>query len=554
MDWPLASDYAAILQDPGIAFVDPRLKDCHIARNAHNQPHGVSGQFAVVFQARLADGQCIAVRAFTSDREERTERYRLISEYLVQQPRCASLVKFEYTERGIRAVTNGRARLYPLVTMDWVSGDSLFEWVQACCRAGESDRLRAVAERWVRLVEELESAEIAHGDFQHGNILVTANDEMKLVDYDGMCVPKLTGHRNLETGVPPYQHPRRNGYTPLSSTLDRFSALFIYVALRALAAAPHLWSTFVESTSYDGLLFCADDLAHSTRSELFQALQSSPDLEVARLADRLVDAFQGAMDAVPRLADIAKPRAVASPSVPAPSWEPPESSSSPASAVSVPELPATGPAPSGPPPSSPAPAAPDAGGVAPMTATGRRQEPVAGVAPMLEALRDRDRERFCEHFDVRLVSSYEEQFVPYRQLVVAWTRDCFRSRERIGLQPPRGRGSLCPLPKGNRACQARWMWPHPRFSQVCVLGLTRKAVAADDAPDDLRLELRRTVTRETYEGGRGVTLQAERSTLGCHVVVWAFIDLGFETLYSEPLTLGTLQPSYGSRQNGPRRW
>ena len=40
---------------------------------------------------------------------------------------------------------------------------------------------------------------------------MTRTGRLKLVDYDGMCVPALVGRRNLEFGVAPYQHPRRNG-------------------------------------------------------------------------------------------------------------------------------------------------------------------------------------------------------------------------------------------------------------------------------------------------------------------------------------------------------
>ena len=46
------------------------------------------------------------------------------------------------------------------------------------------------------------------------------------------------GRRNLEVGVDPYQHRDRSAATLLSLDLDNFSALVIYVALRALAVQP----------------------------------------------------------------------------------------------------------------------------------------------------------------------------------------------------------------------------------------------------------------------------------------------------------------------------
>ena len=67
-----------------------------------------------------------------------------------------------------------------------------------------------------------------------------------LVDYDCLAVPALMGQTNLEVGLPAYQHPGRAAGTTLFPGLDNFSALVIYVALRALAAEPSLWDTFVE--------------------------------------------------------------------------------------------------------------------------------------------------------------------------------------------------------------------------------------------------------------------------------------------------------------------
>ena len=54
----------------------------------------------------------------------------------------------------------------------------------------------------------LERAGIAHGDLQHGNIFVV-DDELKLIDYDGMFVPRLAGCRSNELGIEHYQHPQR---------------------------------------------------------------------------------------------------------------------------------------------------------------------------------------------------------------------------------------------------------------------------------------------------------------------------------------------------------
>ena len=53
--------------------------------------------------------------------------------------------------------------------------------------------------------------------------------------------------------------------------------------------------------------------------------------------------------------------------------------------------------------------------------------------------------------------------------------------------------------------------------------------------------MRRSVKRDLYESGSGIVVRLDRATMDCQAVVWAVIDLGFETIYSEPLVLGSLR-------------
>src|SRR6185312_7193666 len=92
--------------------------------------------------------------------------------------------------------------------------------------------------------------------------------------------------------------------TPLSLELDHYSALFILTALKALAADPGLWNTFVEGPQHDKLLFRREDLDDPARSALIKSLKKSPDAEVARLCQQLIELRQVPIAGVPRLADL----------------------------------------------------------------------------------------------------------------------------------------------------------------------------------------------------------------------------------------------------------
>ncbi|HYW79718.1 MAG TPA: hypothetical protein VE890_09085 [Thermoguttaceae bacterium] len=302
MSWPLASHFSAMLQNPGVAFRDPRLQHCSVEKNAMNQPRPWAGSFAVVYKGIAADtSEPFAVRVFTTESPERRERYEQISAYL-QGRRLKCLCDFEYRDDSIRSAGDGK--WYPLIVMDWVEGCTLFEWVRERCMEGNGRAIGRAADLWVRVVDELARASVTHGDLQHNNVMVTNKGQVKLVDYDCMCVPSLVGRRNLEIGVAPYQHPERDERTLLSTNLDNFSALMIYVSLRALAVQPTLWNTYVEQSENDKLLFQTEDIQSPGQSALCRDLMRSPLQEVRELTEKLLAFSRMPMDQVAPLSEL----------------------------------------------------------------------------------------------------------------------------------------------------------------------------------------------------------------------------------------------------------
>jgi hypothetical protein len=301
MSWPLITDFSRMLQNPRVAFRDPELRDCQIELNSLGQPKARSGNFATVYKAFKPDGSEFAVRVFNRRAEERRERYQLVSEY-IKERHLSCLVGFKYDEQGIRS--GGDGQLYPLLLMDWVPGVTLFEWIRDRCREGYREALAIGAEAWLHLVHELEQHDIDHGDLQHGNVLVSIEGHFKLVDYDCMSVPALIGRPNLEIGLPPYQHPERGVNTLLYRGLDNYSSLMIYVALRALAVAPHLWFTYVDQPGYDKVLFRSEDFANPQQSRLYHDLLQSPDEQVRDLAHYLFQLASYKIEDVPRIDEV----------------------------------------------------------------------------------------------------------------------------------------------------------------------------------------------------------------------------------------------------------
>jgi hypothetical protein len=298
MVWPLSQDYNEAIQNPGSCFADADLRTGDVMTNALGLPMPRSGNFADVYEVRsIAGDRRWAVKCFTRAVPGQRERYAAISDCL-RQARLRFTVDFQYLEQGIRV----GGQWYPVLKMDWVDGLLLNEFVR-----NSLDRpamLDALAYLWAKLAGKLRGAGIAHGDLQHGNVLlVPGRDEkhlaLKLIDYDGMYVPALARNPSGEIGHPSYQHPQRVRDGTYSAEVDRFPLLAIYTAIRALMMGGRpLWERFDNG---DNLLFGRQDFEAPTKSALFATLLRADDSVVRSLAEQLIDAARSPLEQAPLL-------------------------------------------------------------------------------------------------------------------------------------------------------------------------------------------------------------------------------------------------------------
>jgi hypothetical protein len=284
--------YQAAVQHPSTAFADPDLRAGSIATGPLGLPRAVAGNFAVTYQLQHGARRW-AVRCFHRDVADRAPRYAAISRTLAGI-KSQALENVTYLDRGVSV---GQA-WYPITKMAWLDGQPLNRAIED--RLSYPALLGDLERRFIDLVSELRRLGIAHGDLQHGNVLVDRSGQLHLVDYDGMFVPALKGLAASESGDPNYQHPRRA--TQFDRELDRFAAIVIVVALRALAAAPRLWRTY---NTDDNLLFRRADFANPASSPLFRDLLALPAMH--ELASRLAEVCRDDYAAVPLLDDVFEP-------------------------------------------------------------------------------------------------------------------------------------------------------------------------------------------------------------------------------------------------------
>jgi hypothetical protein len=292
--FPSGADYVAALQHTTRCFGDPQLRGAVPDRTPLGLPKPISGQFASVFGVTSTSGKRYAVKCFTRDVPDQARRYQAITNHLAPISQQWK-VGFEYVPHGVLVDA-----WYPILKMDWVKATDLTSWIDG--HLGDPAALTRLAGRFASLVAELAATGIGHGDLQHGNVLVTPDGDLRLVDYDGMYVPALRGLAATEFGHRNYQSPGR-GSNDFGPDLDRFAAWIIYLSLSAVALDPLLWRQLRESGG-ECLLLTRQDLAEPSMSYRLGTLLRHDDPLIRDIAGQVRSILTGPLRDVPELQPI----------------------------------------------------------------------------------------------------------------------------------------------------------------------------------------------------------------------------------------------------------
>ena len=262
---PRGDEYIIAVQNPRTAFSDSELQGGTPEVDQFGIPKPYSGGFTATFHV-LNKSRDWAVRCFTRAISDLQQRYATIDRFLERNTE-RFLVETFYLSQGIRI----SGQWYPIIKMQWVKGETLNSFIEK--NIGNAGRIKKLLPEFLDLVRRLQHLKIAHGDLQHGNIIVK-DGELFLIDYDGMFLPKLARLRTNEIGHVNYQHPGRNAshYGP---SIDRFSSIVIYLGLRAISEAPRLWTKYDDS---ENILLRAGDFINPAGSALLRELSALPAL------------------------------------------------------------------------------------------------------------------------------------------------------------------------------------------------------------------------------------------------------------------------------------
>ncbi len=245
------------------------IKDSFIAQGTvKKNPSGVpmmyTGGFTAVFPFVVNNEQW-AFRCWHTEMGNVKQRMELISKDL-QKNNLPYFCDFAYVDEGI--VVNGK--IYPTTRMRWVEGLVIKEYIE---KHHSKQDLEQLAANFLLMCKDLHKHHFAHGDLQHGNIMVNNQGKLFLIDYDSMYVPSMQNKFSDHiSGLIDYQHPARKKNSILSERVDYFSELIIYISILALANDFSLWAKY-QVADTEQMLFKADDFRDLKHSQIYTDLQ-----------------------------------------------------------------------------------------------------------------------------------------------------------------------------------------------------------------------------------------------------------------------------------------
>ncbi|MBR5237563.1 MAG: hypothetical protein IKV26_02495 [Paludibacteraceae bacterium] len=257
---PTIPNIRTSIENQQTLILDPHARAGQFLRDKRDRLIAYTGGFTVVYPY-IVNNEKWALRCWHADLGNVRKRFNVISK-AIQHSKANYLCDFVYVDEGI--VVDGK--VYPTTRMRWVEGMTIKNYI--CKHKNSKNKLQQLAENFLLMVQDMHRNKFAHGDLQHGNIVVNDKGELFLVDYDSFYCPDLKGEREIITGLKDYQHPLRQSNLIISEKIDYFSELIIYLSILAIANNPAFVDKY-QVTDSEHLLFEAKDFQDIKKSSIY---------------------------------------------------------------------------------------------------------------------------------------------------------------------------------------------------------------------------------------------------------------------------------------------
>lgn len=201
--------------------------------------------------------------------------------------------------------------------MEYVEGKDLIDYLKDCISKSDcKSRLDILAIKFRNMCVDLKKAEISHGDMSGTNIRISKEGEIRLIDYDSICIPELVGKVYSTSGSDGFNHPQRKRIN-MQLNADYFPEIVIYLTILMLRDKPQLWADYVENKGDEdddggedgGILFDSIMLRDSNKlkgSRLYKECVElgKIDPEINLVLEILTKSISANFDDVPFLFDI----------------------------------------------------------------------------------------------------------------------------------------------------------------------------------------------------------------------------------------------------------
>ncbi len=237
-------------------------------RNTSGDIVYVTGSFGIVVQMQDQQANKFALKCFYEITIQKEKHLKAVSEYVLHNP-SPYLVNFQYLHNELFVKPRfGTGQYLCIAIMPWIEGNTLGALINKYCLQNDTIKIATLTANFDDMAEWLLQQPIAHGDLKHNNILVTDNNQLILVDYDGMYLPEFAGEIAPELGTPEYQHPLRNNKF-YNNSIDDFSILLISLSLHILHQQPNIYQQY---NNGENIIFTINDFTNTTQSQLHKTI------------------------------------------------------------------------------------------------------------------------------------------------------------------------------------------------------------------------------------------------------------------------------------------